>query len=167
MHRVGDLDVDQDLDIQKKEWVIRRTFLVVMAVILLLGMTGLFGTGPLSSATAGDAGEGLALGYERFVRHGGESSLEFEIHPDQVADGQVELWISSSYLDDLIIEQYSIQPDQVRAQGDRHVFVFLAEDPGEPITLGFSIRPDTIGRLSGEAGIIEGPTFTFNQFSYP
>lgn len=167
MKRIGDLEIDQDIEFQQREWRVQRVFWGVLLLIVLLALLGLFGTGPISSATAGSGDEGLRLSYQRFVRHGGEAELEFEVQPDQVQDGQVEIWISFSYLNDLTIEQYSIQPEEVRAGRDRHVFVFLVEESDEPVTVRLSIRPDKIGRYAGDAGIVGGPTVSFTQFSYP
>lgn len=167
MKRIGDLEIDQDLEFQQREWRVQRVFWAVLVLVVVLGMIGLFGTGPISSATSGSSSQGISVSYERFVRHGGEAELEFTIQPDQVQDGQVEIWISSSYLDDLTIEQYSIEPDEVRSQGERQVFVFLVDSSDEPASIRISIRPDKMGRFAGEAGIVDGPSISFSQLSYP
>jgi hypothetical protein len=161
------LEIDQDLDFQKKEWRVERIAWAALTIIVILALLGLFGTGPLSSAIAGSDKDGLVLDYERFVRHDGEASLEIQVSPDQVSEGEIELWISTGYLDEVQIENISPQPDVVRGEGDRQVYVFLAEAPNAPVSISFSLSPDRMGRYSGEMGIVDGPTVSFNQLSYP
>lgn len=161
------LEIDQDLGFQEGEWIAQRVLWAILFAIIMLALLGLFGTGPLSSMKAGSEDEGITLDYERFVRHDGRASLVVDVSPDQVSEGQVEVWLNESYLSDVQMESISPQPDEVRSDGDRQVYVFLAEDPNAPITITFSYRPDTIGRLTGDMGIVDGPTVSFDQLSYP
>lgn len=161
------LELDQQLDVQRRAWRIERIAWGALLAIIILAMLGLFGTGPISSTTAGNADDGLAVGYERFVRHDGRSSMQIRVGPDQVANGQVEVWIASAYLRDIEIEQVSPQPDTVRSDGDRDIFVFLADDPAAPVTITVTFRPSGIGRISGDIGIVGGPTVSLDQISYP
>jgi hypothetical protein len=167
MKRIGDLEIDQDLEFQKAEWRMERVAWFAGLAILVLGLLGLFGTGPISSATAGDNDGPIAVDYQRFVRHDGEMSLTFTIASNQVKEGQVEVWISEPYLGKVEIEQFSHEPDEVRNEGDRTVFVFLAEDTGEPFSATISMRSQVIGRLSGDIGIVDGSQLNVSQLSYP
>lgn len=167
MKRIGDLEIDQDLTFQEKEWHVQRIGWTMLLIILLLALLGLFGTGPISSATAGNTEDGLTLDYERFVRHDGRASLTMEVSPGQISDGQIELWLSSTYLDNVEVQQISPQPDEVRVDGERQIYVFLVENPSEPVTMDISLQPRAMGRLSGDVGIAGGVHVTFNQFSYP
>lgn len=162
-----DLQVGQDLSFQEREWRIQRAAWILLAAIVVLALLGLFGTGPLSSTTAGSTDEGLKIAYERFVRHDGQTSVDIDVSPDQIANGQVEIWVSSSYLDSVDIERISPQPDQVRNEGDRLVYIFPAASTNDPISVTFSMRPDALWRLSGDIGITDGPSLSFDQVSYP
>lgn len=51
VHRVGDLEIEEDLDHQRRCWKLERASWAVMALVLLAAMAGLFGSGPLSWAT--------------------------------------------------------------------------------------------------------------------
>lgn len=162
-----ELQIKQDLSLQEREWRFQRIGWILLAAVVVLGLLGLFGTGPLSSATAGSLDQGLTIAYERFVRHSGQTSLEIDVSPDRVADGRVEIWLSSRYVDSIDIERISPQPDQVRSEDARLVYIFAAGNTGEPISMSFSIRPDALWRLSGDVGITGGPSLSFDQFSYP
>ena len=167
MERVGDLEIDQDLEFQKGEWRMERVAWFAGLAILILGLLGLFGTGPISSATAGDVDGPIAVDYQRFVRHDGEMSISITVANDQIREGQVEIWLSASYLDKVNIEQFSQEPNEVRNEGDRVVFVFLAGDSTGPVSLTASMRSDVFGRINGDIGIVDGPQVSISHLSYP
>lgn len=161
------LQINEDLAFQEREWRFQRAGSLFLTAIVVLGLLGLFGTGPLSSSTAGSTDDGLKVAYERFVRHDGRTSVEVDVGPDQVSDGQVEIWVSASYLESVDIEQVSPEPDQVRSEDDRRVYVFPAANATTPVSVTFSLRPNALWRLSGEIGITDGPSLSFTQVSYP
>ncbi len=43
--RVGDLDIEQDLDFERRQWHVQRVGWVVFLLILLAAFVGLLGTG--------------------------------------------------------------------------------------------------------------------------
>jgi hypothetical protein len=167
MKRVGDLEIDQDLTFQQREWQVQRVAWVVMALIIASAALGLFGNGLLSAATAGDPDGPISVEYERFVRHDGRASFTVRISADQVSGDSVAIWIAADYMADLEIEQMSPEPQEVRTDGDRLVYVLAHGETSGPLAFDVSFRPETIGRLSGEAGIVDGPQVTFTQISYP
>lgn len=167
MKRVGDLEVDEDIGFEKSEWRAQRIGWSLMAVVILLALLGLFGTGPISSATAGAPDGPLLVEYQRFIRHDGRTSLRVQIDEEQIVDGQVELWISSEYLEDVEIEQFSQEPDKVTHGGERVIFTFLAANPTEPVSVTFAMQPQAMGRLSAAVGIVDGPEVQLSQLSYP
>lgn len=167
MKRVGDLEINQDLDLQERGWRIERFSWVVMLLLIVLALLGLFGTGPLSSASAGDTDSGISARYQRFVRQGGNESITISINPDQVSQGRIELWLSSTFLNQIDIMQIIPQPDEVQSSGSGQTYAFLADSPSGPITVSFSYRPQTVGRLPVEARVAGGPGVEFTQYAYP
>jgi hypothetical protein len=161
------LELDQDMPFQERAWRAERIAWIVLTLIVVAALIGLFGTGPLSSTTAGNAESGLTASYERFVRHDGQSSLELQVSPDQASEGQVEVWLSAGYLEDIELQQLSPQPDEVRTDGERDIFVFLVDDPASPISITLLFRPDTMGRISGDIGVVDGPTVSVRHISLP
>ena len=65
--RVGDLQINQDMEHHHTMWVIQRVGWVVMALLLLLALAGLLGNGVVSHITAGEAGDALQLEWERLT----------------------------------------------------------------------------------------------------
>lgn len=165
--RVGSLDVAQDLEFQERQWKVERVSWAIMLLIVLLALIGLFGTGPLSSASVADPDGDLSAGYERFVRQDGRSTLTFHVAGNQATGNEIEFWISQDYLDSVDVQSISPQPTEVRAAENRMIFVFAIDDPSTTLQASFRVEPQEMGRLSGEVGVADGPTVTFSQVSYP
>ena len=56
MKRVGDLELNQDLAFQYREWAVQRGSRWVLAVFVIAAALGAFGGGPLTHARAGAPG---------------------------------------------------------------------------------------------------------------
>lgn len=167
MKRVGDLVIDQDLTFQEREWRVQRAAWVALLLVVVFGLLGVFGTGPISSATAADAEGTLSVDYQRFVRNHGRTSITLRVDSQWIEEGQIELWISTEYLDNLEIESFSQEPDEVRNDGNRMVFVFLAEKETGPVSVTLDLRPEAMGRLSAHLGVVDGPEVHLSQLGYP
>jgi hypothetical protein len=165
--RVGDLEVYQDLRFQEREWTVQRVGWALMLLVILLALLGLFGTGPISTGSAEADDGAIAAGYERFVRHDGRTTLTLEVDGSQAQDGEIQVWVSRDYIDAMQVEQIAPSPSDTVAADDRLVYTFPIDDPSSTLTVAFSLAPQDMLRLSGEAGIPDGPTISWNQFSYP
>lgn len=73
--RKGGLEVSQDLNFQRREWVVQRVGWVVMAVLLVAALLGLFGPGPLSKSIAGSASGPVRAEYYLAVNHCGNDTI--------------------------------------------------------------------------------------------
>lgn len=166
IQRIGDLEIDQDLDFQRREWRVQRVLWAATALLLVLALLGLFGTGPISGTTAESADGTVSVDYHRFVRHDGRASLTFHVSGEGASNQQIELWISQDYIDNVQVEGISPQPQEVRSAGDRTIYVFAVDEAGDPLNATFALGPQHIGRLSGEAGAGEARV-SIDQISYP
>ena len=166
MQRIGDIELDQDLDFEYRQWRVQRAGWVVMVVIVVAALIGLFGTGPLSSSVAG-SDDSVTVAYERFIRRQGEAELTIGIAGGQATEGQVELWLDAAYHGEIQIQQISPEPEEVRSSGDRVTYVFAVDDPAAPVEMSIQFMSPDMGRLQGEVGIGDQPGVSFTQFSYP
>lgn len=172
MERVGDLEIDQDLAFERRQWTVQRNGSVIGTFIVVAALLGVFGSGPLSAATvatvatAGDEGL-LVVHYQRFVRDQGQGELVVEVGASEAREGRVEFWLAAEFLDEIDVQGVSPEPAEVRLAGDRQVFAFLVDDPAQPLEVTFAYVPDGVGRVSGAAGLIDGPQVSFVQFGYP
>ncbi len=162
---VGDLERDRDLRFQRREWTAQRAGWLVMTVIVLAALSGLFGSGPLSTATA--EVEPLQLQYTRFERRHAPTELELSVASSAVSQDQVEVWLSSDYLERIEITSIVPEPEEVRETDDRVVYRFSIDDQAQKPTILIALEHDDPGLSSGRIGVIDGPELTFWQFVYP
>lgn len=166
MQRIGDMELDQDLKFEERQWTRQRVGWVVMALIVVAALLGLFGTGPLSAASVGDETT-FAVDYQRFVRRQGQGELTVQVGPNQAREGEIALWLSTAYLGEIGVQGISPEPDEVRSAGDRRVYVFLVDDPAQPLEVSIGYIPQEMGRFPAEIGLVDGPEHAFTQISYP
>lgn len=167
LKRIGSLEVSQDLEFQQREWKFERAGWVAMAVLILLALLGLFGSGPLSQGTEQAPGGGLEVGYERFARQ--MSPLELQIRLPVVAaeEGQITVFIDRQYLKSFQIEDISPSPERVVEAGDWMIYSFHVTEPGQPGEISFHLTAQRSGVLAGRAGLDGGEEVEFSQFIFP
>lgn len=165
--QTGSLEIDQDMDFQRRAWLVQRIGWVVMALIVLAALLGLFGTGPFSHTTAGAIDGPLRLEYSRFSRYKSPSMLRIHFAPGLVRENQVRLWFSQPYLEALEIEHITPEPSAVEISGDRLIYTFEVADVGQSNVVTYYAQSDKIGSVMGQIGVVDGPALTFNQLFYP
>jgi hypothetical protein len=155
----GQIQIEQDLNFQRREWKIQRVGWIAMALVIIAALLGAFGTGPLSSATIET--EGLRLEHERFCRLERATELRFTIGG---TGAPVLLLIGSGYLNRVMIERITPEPAKVEAVSDGVVFEFFLRGPA---TVTFHLTPKKFGLASGKARLGQAAPITFTQFIYP
>ncbi|MCC7023564.1 MAG: hypothetical protein IT338_12105 [Thermomicrobiales bacterium] len=165
--RVDSLEIGEDLDFTRRQWRIQRIGWVAFLLILVFGLAGGFGGGPLSHTTA-TAGA-LTLDYQRFARQRGPTSLEFRIAPAAAmpGDDQVAVWIATDFLDAIDLEGIEPDPAESLAGADRVVYHFALADPSRPAQITFAYQPATVGMVSIHAGIVGRDELAVGQFTWP
>lgn len=164
--RIGDLEINQDISVQRRMWKIQRIGWAAMAVIVILGLVGLFGHGPVSRASVGDRQGPLWIEYERFGRHQGSSELRLHI---RVADTSkpVSIWIGPDYAAHVDIQQ--ITPSPLRTTLADHGFTFeiATADQHEPGVVTLLLQFRDIGWVTGEIRLPGSNPLSIRQFVYP
>ena len=162
-----DLELEQDLAFQRREWTIQRAGWAVMALVIVAALLGLFGAGLLGKATTGDTEGVLWIEYDRFGRFVAPITLMVHLGPGAAREGVARVWLDRRYLESVQIEQITPEPDEVVAGPDRLIFVFRVAEPGKPTAVNFSLQTEQFGPLMGRAGIAGGEPLRFRQFIYP
>lgn len=163
----GDLELDQDLDFERRNWTVERVAWVIMAIVGLAALAGLFGPGPLSKTSIGEQGEPLWLEYSRFGRFKAPLTLRVHVGPNTGQQSPMRIWLSREYLEAVQIEQISPQPGQVEAGPEQLTYVFPRSEPQRSTAISFALKAEQIGRQRGCVGLTNGPTLCFRQFIYP
>lgn len=165
--RPRDLELDEDPSFQRRQQLVQRIGLGLMAAVVLAALLGLLGAGgPLSEADV--RGDALSIRYTRFARRLSPTTLELRVQPSAVRDGEASIWISSDYLDALKVERVAPLPRTVVAGGERTTFVFDASPGGtKPLSLSFELNPQDSLQHHGRAGLTGGAELSFSTFVYP
>ncbi|MGH7964579.1 MAG: hypothetical protein ACRERD_22680 [Candidatus Binatia bacterium] len=167
IRRVGDLELNQDLDFQHRSWIVQRIGWAVMALVVLAALLGLLGPGPLSSTVVGIRGAPLWGEYDRFAHYQAPTQLRIHLQLGTQREGEARVWLDRNYLDSVQVKNVIPQPDSVEAGPDRLIYTFRVSEPSQPAIVTFYLEPEQIGPLSGRVGLDRGQSLSFRQFIYP
>jgi hypothetical protein len=163
----GGLQIGEDLDFQRRDWIVQRAGWALMALAIFAAVAGLFGSGPLSRAQLAPADGLLWIEYERFARSRAPSALRVHFARDAVRNGQVRFWIDRAYLEEMKPERILPEPQKVEVSGERLVYEFSVGSGGGPGTISFALKPEGVGVIHGRVGLEGRDGLSFRQFLYP
>jgi hypothetical protein len=159
------IEIDEDLRFQRRDWFFQRIGWCALAIVLLAGLAGLLGPGPLSQRTRSD-GRGLEIRYERFIRNSAQTDLFFRIAPEAHASDQARLLIQRDHLAAYRLQRIDPEPAGVRSLGEYVEYSFDAA-AGNPLAIRFTMEPDELGRHAVSIRLDDGPAVDLVQFTYP
>lgn len=165
LKRVGDLEIDQDLDHLRTTWRAQRIGWGVMLLLVIGALAGLLGHGPLAAASV--VTEDVRLDYKRFVRHGAVTALRFEVAPGAFTGNEARLWLDREFVEGYEIRSVTPEPDRVSVGGDSLWFTFAVSDPSRPVRINFALQPNAMWLRTGRVGTQSGAPLHFSQFIYP
>lgn len=155
--------VKEDLPLQRREWRVQRVIWIFLCLILMAGLLGLFGRGPISETIAGDPADAFWLQYEKFNRY--KSSSVLRVHMRREPDQPFQFQLSNDYLNNIQLEQITPEPERMEAASSHTTFYFAAKGRDDAVATIY-FRPHRIGRLDAEA--VSGETVRrFSQWVYP
>jgi hypothetical protein len=167
MQKIGDLEINQDLNFERRSWKVERVAWGVGLLLLVAALLGFLGPGPLGKATAASADKLLSLQYHRVVRY--ESPVVFRVNVDGrlAKNGALRLWLDRKLVDALEIKHVDPKPDAVEINGERFVYVFKTAAAPSTIQVFFHVEPNKFGNTPAQLGVVDGPEIHFNQFYLP
>jgi len=161
------IQVEEDPAHQRCEWRFERTGWILMALLLVAGLLGLLGYGPLSKAQAGMPGT-LTVAYDRLQRASAPTEYRFQVAPSLARRGELRLRFDDALLDE--IEVNSILPEPLRMQaGPGYTeFVFAMAGAGGPTTrIRFQFQPATFGHVHGRISADGAEPLVIDQIIFP
>jgi hypothetical protein len=163
-NKAGRLEIDEDLTFQRREWHVQRIGWFLLCAFVLAALLGVFGSGPLSHARAGEPGSPLWVEYERFVRQGTGDRVTIHV-PAGESRETLEIRVSRDYVDTLRIERITPEPDAMGVNGTDVVLRFLG-DAANSSRVVLDVEPLTIGPKAATIGTQGAPSVTLTQLVY-
>lgn len=164
----SELGIEEDIESQRREWAIERIGWAGMALVVVLGLAGVFGGGPLSGAEVSTPDARLTLRYQRFTRHGAPSTLEVEFdHARSEDDSLATVWFDREFLDGVQVQGIIPEPVESEMDEDRVIFAFSRDESAARAAVVFDIVADRMGARAGMIGAGSGSGVRFRQFVYP
>lgn len=167
MERVGELEINQDVTYQEREWRTERLGWALLILLILVAVAGLFGNGPLSWTTVTTPDEALEVSYERFGRRGGSQDLTLRATSRSAENGEWHIEISSSYLASLEVSSITPEPESVEMVEGAARYNFSQATADADLEVIFAVMPRHVWSQRGELRLGDGEPVTVTQFFFP
>jgi hypothetical protein len=148
---------------QKREWAWQRAGWLALGLLILAGLSGVLGGGPLAEASLRNASGDLK--YQRFVRRHADSEWELTLRGGAVA-GRADITFDAAFASHFKIVAIQPEPASGSLSGGRWIYSFDVGEAGESLVV-FHIQPQHVGRHEGTISVNGGEPFTFWQLTYP
>jgi hypothetical protein len=165
--KVGDLQINEDMEFQRRSWIIQRIGWAVSALVILLAALGLFGDGVLSDTQAGQKEGALWLEYPRFERFEDEFRIKVYANEGEAKEGELRIQVDRNYLEDIEVNSISPVPDNEIQDENWITYVFKTNGGSSPFAAYFYVIPRKAGPLSGTFQLQNGDPVRFSQFIFP
>ncbi|HEY4652319.1 MAG TPA: hypothetical protein VIG72_12940 [Pontibacter sp.] len=162
----NELEIDEDLKLERNTWTAQRIAWVVICLILLaalLGFTGRGGVEGINKQKVSTTSRHMEVEYDRYLRD--EVSAEMKVHLRQISSAAPSISFSKAFYEKIRVEQVVPEPEAVQVGSAGITYTFRAGQPESSIM--FYLKPMHIGPLTITAGSPDGETVTLSQFVYP
>ena len=163
--RGGELELKQNLAFHRREWRVQHVGWWALTAFVVVASLGLFGSGPLSRARAGEPGAPVWVEYDRFARVGATTRMYVHV---SAAPGEPnrEVRVNREYFERIRLEGLMPEPERVLiGPADVRFFFDMDAAAGEG-TIVFDVQPLRAGRHSIRIATDRQPGHTFTQVAY-
>jgi hypothetical protein len=154
------LQVDEDIDLQIKGWIVQRIGWILMLAFLISAALGLFGDGVLSQKEL--ASNGTTVMFEKFLRR--ECDTEMEIIANG-RDGKIEVTLAPGFTEIYKIDRILPAPSGERIDHSSTVIEFSAEGQAH-IVFFLKTRERVTGRVRNILAVND-TKFEMSHYIYP
>lgn len=168
VHRVGALEIDEDLRYQRRAWIIQRVGWLLMALLILAALLGLTGNDGLLADGHAESSDGtLKIDYRRLARKASPSDIRISLQAEAIEGDQVRLWVAQGFFDGFQVENVVPEPESVAVDDERVLYTFAVGEVSDSIAINFNIEWQQVGSASGQIGLEGGPTVALDAFVFP
>jgi hypothetical protein len=161
------IQVDEDMAWQRRTWMIQRLGWIAMGGLVLTGLTGIFGYGPVSWREASDPAGLVRVEYERFQRQGSEFALRVDVAPHATGGDTIAVRVSGTFLDAVEVKGIVPEPREAKSLGADVEYMIPVAQPGRAATIRFALKLRKVGTHTAEIGLSGREPARFTQFVYP
>jgi hypothetical protein len=136
------MEIDESLDLHIKAWKLQPLAWGLIALFVLAGLLGLFGTGMLSNTTGKNGA--VVIDYERFYRYGAIMKLSIR---DNEGAAQTIVEFPAAYIAHFNIT--SIMPEPTGTELTDQGVSYTFKSRSESRTIVFYLEPQEAGNASG------------------
>jgi hypothetical protein len=156
-HVKTDLEIDEELRLHEKGWVIQRVGQVIVVLVILGGALGLFGEGLFSKKTPHMGN--VNVEYERFFRYQTEMKINVTSteHISTISFPQ-------AYLEKFKLIRFMPEPESNSTAGNETIYSFL---PRENHIVSIYLETQNYGNISGLMKINGKDPIQLQHFIYP
>lgn len=167
VYRTDDIEAGCDLAFERRWWRLQRICWAILTLLLLGGVAGLFGHGPLSKATVHPSGSELEVRYDRLARRETPTLLELRVDKSALASGRLAIRLNRELVDRMQLKQIVPTPLAAEPLADGVRFFFQTDPTRDSAFIIFSENPTTPGIVESEVTLEGSETVRFRQFVYP
>ncbi|MBB6099885.1 hypothetical protein HNR42_003345 [Deinobacterium chartae] len=160
--RYGDLQLEEDLRLERRQWAAERISWIVMAAILLAALLGLFGEG-LFNTTRVQQGN-LSLEYPRFWRQERAMPLILEVRSPQ---RPLTVTVSRELVESLRLDAITPEPSRVELEDTNLRYTFELRPGTETARIRLLATPEDFGNRRGTLRLEDGSAVTLSSFIFP
>lgn len=167
LSRTEDIETGCDPKFERHWWRIQRIVWVILVLMLLAGVVGFFGHGPLSEATIHPPGSQLQVHYDRLARRETPSLLKVRLEKEALADGTVRIHLNRALLDRMQLKDIVPAPLATEPLADGARFIFQTDPTRDSAVVLFTENPTKPGFVEAEVTVEGAEPVRFRQFVYP
>lgn len=167
VRRLDDLDIEQDMRMQRRVWVAQRAGWTVMAAVVAAALMGVFGgTGPLNRRVVTAASGRWTVRHPPLGRMTAEVPMRVAFHGG-ARFNVARVWLSTSLLDGMNVTRVTPEATRRVARADGVTYEFERLGASDAAVVTFSLQPTRWGRATGQVGTRDGERVTVSIFSFP
>lgn len=153
------------VELQRTEEWLERCWWSIVAVVLILSLTGIFGKGYLSNTQSFSPDESVKVEYEWITRYRSELDLTISMK-ESSKEGEIVCEFEHAFLNALIPRTFTPPPAKVISDG-AHLRYLFSVTPGKPNSISAQLEAVTWGRVNGSLRCGDADAIPLSIFILP
>jgi hypothetical protein len=162
----GDLTDRELCAFQQREWRWQRVGWILLVGVVVAGLAGLLGDGPLSSTSSSSMDGAVQASFDRFLHRSDPSVVTLRIS-ERRRDGSLQVHIGSEFLHRVRLLRITPEPESEIPGAGGINFQFASDEAGAPAEIAFRFEPKEWGSLQSDVALDDGSRVNVAQFVYP